>query len=314
MKPNLFSTREVATAFGVSESTVRRWCDQKRLESIRSVGGHRKVPMEAIIRFARETGHTIQDTELLGIAASKRGHLTAEQFAQFIEALTEGDATYCQFVITSAYMNGKELVEIFDELVGPAMVEVGSLWEAGSVGVDQERRACQIVMGALRQIESFLPKHEQVRGLALGCSPEGDFSEIGSKMAELILKKMGWHASQFGAGIPLPAIASACARANPDLLWLSIAHLRSSEEFVEGYRLHIEPLIANGLTVVVGGRVMTEELRSQIRHSFYGRSMQQFECFANGVPTRPPSESAPPLTISLGSGDSAPSSPVENEP
>ena len=303
MKAKLFSTREVAAALGVSESTVRRWCDQKRMDSVRSMGGHRKVTMASIIRFAREAGYSIEHAELLGIASSNRGLAGKKRFAEFVAALSEDDATYCHFVMTSAYVNGESFVEIFDELLGRSMIEIGRLWESGAIGVDQERRACQIVMGGLRQLESYLPKHERIRGLAVGCTPEGDFSEIGSKMAELILKRQGWNACQFGAGIPLVSIAAACERVKPDLLWLSIVHMQDTGEFVQGYKQHIEPLIAKGLTVVVGGRELTDALRASIRYSFYGRSMQQLANYVDGVPLRTRNESTRPLTFPVGEVD-----------
>lgn len=45
------STAQAARELGVSLSTVRRWADQGHLTSIRTPGGQRRFPRDAIERF-----------------------------------------------------------------------------------------------------------------------------------------------------------------------------------------------------------------------------------------------------------------------
>lgn len=41
--PELMTLSEAAALFGVGSVTVRRWCNEGRLSSIRTLGGHRRV-------------------------------------------------------------------------------------------------------------------------------------------------------------------------------------------------------------------------------------------------------------------------------
>ena len=45
---------QLAELLGVSADTVRRWCDEGRLETVRSEGGHRMVDGASLARFVRE--------------------------------------------------------------------------------------------------------------------------------------------------------------------------------------------------------------------------------------------------------------------
>ena len=206
MNSDLFSTREVAAALAVSESSVRRWCDQGKLKSVRTAGGHRKLPMESILQFVRATGHAVVRSDILGIAHCRRESDLAVVATELAAGLKTDDAVLCHRLITSAYAEGRSVVEICDELIGPAMSAIGDAWESGEIGVDQERRSCQIVLKALVEIENHLPVASADAPTALGGTPEGDFAQIGTKMAELVLRDSGWNARQIGAGMPLRSL------------------------------------------------------------------------------------------------------------
>ena len=46
---------QVAELLGVSVDTVRRWCDEGRLATTRSAGGHRVVPGAELARYLSDT-------------------------------------------------------------------------------------------------------------------------------------------------------------------------------------------------------------------------------------------------------------------
>jgi excisionase family DNA binding protein len=48
------TTREAAELLQVSESTVRRLCEQKRLAEWRTPGGHRRIAKESVERVLDE--------------------------------------------------------------------------------------------------------------------------------------------------------------------------------------------------------------------------------------------------------------------
>jgi putative two-component system response regulator len=54
--PALVTLQQAATAVGVSASTLRRWADEGRIQAVRTAGGHRRFPLDAVRRLAGERG------------------------------------------------------------------------------------------------------------------------------------------------------------------------------------------------------------------------------------------------------------------
>ncbi|MEO6025381.1 MAG: helix-turn-helix domain-containing protein, partial [Candidatus Binatia bacterium] len=69
MHGKVLSTRSLAHALGVSESSIKRWVDDGTIRSARTVGGHRRIPRVDAIRFVRATRASVVHPEILGLAA-----------------------------------------------------------------------------------------------------------------------------------------------------------------------------------------------------------------------------------------------------
>ena len=59
------SPRQFAEAIGVSESSVRRWADDGRIQMTRTAGGHRKIARSDALRFIRTTSAQVVRPDLL---------------------------------------------------------------------------------------------------------------------------------------------------------------------------------------------------------------------------------------------------------
>jgi molybdopterin-binding protein len=63
---------QVAELLGVSVDTVRRWCDEGRLATARSAGGHRIVPGAELARFLAERADAFEPESLPAQSARNR--------------------------------------------------------------------------------------------------------------------------------------------------------------------------------------------------------------------------------------------------
>jgi PAS domain S-box-containing protein/excisionase family DNA binding protein len=104
-----FSPRNVADALGVGESTVKRWIDAGRMEADRTIGGHRRVALDEVLRFVRAEEMDVVHPETLGLdgldgAARLVGttgalpvldmlHAIGEALEAIAEGVTVSDAT-----------------------------------------------------------------------------------------------------------------------------------------------------------------------------------------------------------------------------
>jgi excisionase family DNA binding protein len=59
MKKQQFTTTQAANIFGVSARTIQIWADSGMLEVIKTVGGHRRITTEEIVRLARKMGKSL---------------------------------------------------------------------------------------------------------------------------------------------------------------------------------------------------------------------------------------------------------------
>jgi len=63
---------QVADLLGVSVDTVRRWCDEGRLVTQRSAGGHRAIDGAALAKYLREIDKAYEAEASIGRSARNR--------------------------------------------------------------------------------------------------------------------------------------------------------------------------------------------------------------------------------------------------
>ena len=67
-----YRSGQLAELLGVSADTVRRWCDEGRLETVRTEGGHRMVEGTALARFVRQEDEAYAPEQLRVQSARNR--------------------------------------------------------------------------------------------------------------------------------------------------------------------------------------------------------------------------------------------------
>jgi len=67
-----YRTSQVADLLGVSVDTIRRWCDEGKLETSRSSGGHRTVDGADLARYLSEQTKAYEPDSLLAQSARNR--------------------------------------------------------------------------------------------------------------------------------------------------------------------------------------------------------------------------------------------------
>lgn len=64
--PRTFSPREVARALGMSEASIKRWCDQGEFQVVKTRGGHRRIPLGSVLAHLRRSKLPLEQAEVLG--------------------------------------------------------------------------------------------------------------------------------------------------------------------------------------------------------------------------------------------------------
>lgn len=296
----LLSTRQVARALGVSEASLKRWCDRGLLPVIRTAGGHRRLPVHGVIQFLRERGHRVIRPEVLGLPHTyTRSHVLMDRARELLrDAFESGDEVRVRTVVLDLYLSQRTLLEICDDVLTPVFHDIGDRWAHGSVEIYQERLACELAVRILHDLRSYLPSLPPDAPLAIGGTPEGDPYQLATAMAELVLREAGWDARSLGAGHPAHTLCAALRDMRPKLLWVSVSHVIDAGQFLEQWSMLYHASIERGIATIVGGQAMTPDLRQAMAYSACGDHLRHLVSFANtlraaAVERAPDSDAAP---------------------
>ena len=157
----------------------------------------------------------------------------------------------------------------------------------------QERRAGEICESILIELRSFLPIPNEKSPYAIGATPEGDDYRIANRMAELILRELGWNAISLGTSLPFSTIEKAVIRYEPKLIWLSISSISNKKKFFVAYQQMREragdnyflksAFLSVVIAIILGGNALTERVRKEIPCTAYCEHMQDMESYVANI-------------------------------
>jgi excisionase family DNA binding protein len=286
---NLVTPKQVAQAIGVSESSLKRWCDKGLLKTVRTAGGHRRLPLDGVVQYLRSSGQQIVRPELLGLPSTTgQGVLVIDRAADAMrEALVAGDEDQCRRIAFDLFLSGQSVCDICDQVLARAFHEIGDRWECGEVAVYRERRGCEIALRTLYALRQILPAATAKAPLAVGGSLEKDPYKLPTTMVELTLRERGWRAESYGTLLPAATLCQAVHDYHPRLLWVSVSAIDSPEVFLREYRELHEVAVGEGTAVVVGGRALDQELRRQMKYSAHCDTMTHLANFVETLAVAP---------------------------
>lgn len=260
------SPRQFAEVIGVSESSVRRWADDGRLTTVRTSGGHRKIPIESAVRYVRETQTPVLHPQRLGLPTLNRdAQATSERDAEFLlAALVEGRASDVTDTLFSLYLSGSSVAELCDGPIREAFVRIGNLWPHDDRAIFLEHRATTLCIRGLNQLRLAMPENNAYAPDALGCAPAEDPYMLPTLMASLVIHEAGFNETNLGPNTPLDVLVDAVEDERPDLVWLSLTSpIRSRQQSREILRV-ADVADANGIRLVVGGAAASSLPESKI--------------------------------------------------
>ena len=279
-----FSPRMVARAIGVSESSLKRWCDQGRLETTKTVGGHRRLSRGEVVRFLRDANLSLADPEAIGLPKVDSDAIRTDPVASetIKNALLSADEPTVRQVLLTMYASGWRLHRIFDDVVSHVFQSIGELWQCNDIEIYKERLSCEITINILRELRSLLPKPKEGAPIAIGASLVGDMYTMPSLMVEMIMMSLGWKAHSLGSNLPLSTLLAAANDYQPRLFWVSLSHIQDESKLIEEFNEFAEKM-PKTTALAIGGNAITPELRKQLNFSVCCDNMRQFEMFAENM-------------------------------
>jgi excisionase family DNA binding protein len=256
------SPKDFATAMGVSESSVKRWVDDGRIEALRTPGGHRRIAMGEAVRFVRETGATLARPEMLGLRELRsrdvrtRGPMDPSVQGNILyEALVAGRALEARALVFGSFMEGTRVAALCDGPIRHALARLGELWHHDPAGVFLEHRATAIIVDLLGRLRSLTVAREGAPR-AVGCAPSGDPYLVPTLAIAASLGDESFDATNLGPETPLRSLELALHRIRPRLAWVSASTEAALESLSDGIVSLAAAAAECGAALVVGGRAL----------------------------------------------------------
>ncbi|WP_139892364.1 B12-binding domain-containing protein [Bacillus sp. D386] len=143
-------------------------------------------------------------------------------------------------------------LDIYDQLLTPAMHRIGDLWENNEITVADEHIAtatCDFVLSRLafeHNLNATPTKTKKAMFLCL----EGEQHYIGLKMAAQLFAEYGWETKYFGPNLPLEYALHTAIEWEPDVIGLSltiVTHLPKLKSYTDSFKaLPVPPKILIG--------------------------------------------------------------------
>lgn len=243
----LWTSAEVAHAFRVGVSSVKRWTDDGELESVRTPGGHRRYRLDALHRFAAIRGLSAAHLPELPEAVL-RAVVAPPADVTLYQALAAGDRNAIRHLTAPRVRSSSQRAAFLDRVVGEAMREIGFRWERGELGIDQEHRASHML---IEEVDRLRPNVREDAPVAFLLCPPEELHDLPLRLVRLVFEWCGWQTIFAGASLPWQSALDAVRRDRPSIVALSA---RSATPFhVQPFDRFVDDCRRLGSRVIVGG-------------------------------------------------------------
>ncbi len=171
-------------------------------------------------------------------------------------SLAAGDAEDSGLVIDELLSGQRMLLEIYLEVIAPALVNIGDSWCSGIIGVGDEHLATEIVVQQMDRLRSLFitPEPRSPYRLLIACV-EGEQHVVGARMIADLCLLRGWAVDFLGANTPSGEIIQMAKRRHSHLVALSVTMSQGMphvQKVLDGLRELVPPP-----NVVLGGQLFS---------------------------------------------------------
>ncbi len=242
----LYSIKTVSRLTGVNSATIRSW--ERRyglMEPARAPNG-RRAYSEADIRKLRQisdlvrSGHPIGEiaglaTELLQELqenSSPRPHSAARNpaYDKLMMAVSAGDTSRFRSVLGQT-LNNLDPLEAVQDVIAPALREIGERWARGDVGIGLEHALSAITKQLLMSSINSMRWATGGPRIAIA-TPPNEQHELGALLAYYLASTFGAECTYMGPNMPVAALADAIASLNSQALVLSLIRERDDTDAI----------------------------------------------------------------------------------
>ncbi|MGA1863185.1 methionine synthase [Deferribacter thermophilus] len=175
---------------------------------------------------------------------------------QLKNKLISGDKSKLESILDQLLQSYKP-IDIINNLLIPAMKEVGDLFGAGKMLLPFVLQSAEVMKKCVMYLEKFMDKKgEENKGVIVLATVKGDVHDIGKNLVDIILSNNGYKVYNLGIKVPVEEMIKKAKETNADAIGMSGLLVKSTIVMKE----NIEEIRRAGLDIkiLLGGAALTE--------------------------------------------------------
>lgn len=177
---------------------------------------------------------------------------------------------------TKELLQTMEPIEIINQILIPALDQVGTDFEKGIIFLPQLIQSATAAQAGFDEIKQKLASQKESQTISKGkivvATVKGDVHDIGKNIVKVILENYGYEVIDLGKDVPIETVVSETIRTGAKLVGLSALMTTTVVNMEETIRALRQ---ATDCKIWVGGAVLTEDYAMQIGADYYAKDAKQ---------------------------------------
>lgn len=170
-----------------------------------------------------------------------------------------------------AVEEGNEPKMLLDDVLLPAINEVGEFFDKGTYFLPQLIASAEAMKASIEYLEPLLMEDNSGKEMptVVIATVEGDIHDIGKNLVALMLKNYGFHVIDLGKDVPKEKIIEAAVKYHAQVIALSALMTTTMQQMKHVIAYATEKEV--DAKIIVGGAVITQEYADEIGADGYSR-------------------------------------------
>ncbi len=176
-------------------------------------------------------------------------------------------------LVEKVLAEGKQLMDIVDNILVPALDEVGNKYEKGEFFLPQLMQSAEVVQIAFNRLRQELAKSNVNKGTVVLATVKGDVHDIGKNIVKVLMENYGFNVIDLGKDVAPEKVVAAAQKHQAGLVGLSalmtttIASMKETIELLKASKTNCR--------IVVGGAVLNERYAEMIGADYYAKDARE---------------------------------------
>ncbi len=218
------------------------------------------------------------------VTAATTLEITESECRQLLrKAVMKGNRNGIAAITKEALGKGEEPSALLNEILLPAINEVGELFDKGKYFLPQLIASAEAMKNAIEVLEPLLLKESDGGEMpaVVIATVEGDIHDIGKNLVALMLKNYGFRVIDLGKDVPKEEIIKAAKENNAQIIALSALMTTTMQRMREVVDFaHAEGLSSK---IMIGGAVITQDYADEIGADGYSKDAAEAVRVAKGL-------------------------------